>query len=376
MKKITSIFLVLALLLTLASCGSQGSTDSKPIQGVEITDSNVSSPEQESSKTNTEEPSDLTPSNGIQYEISADGEGYAVSWVGQCKDEVVVVPDTYEGKPVIGINFGAFSMCRWITHIYLPDTITYIGDFAFEQCESLVYVDLPQNLLEIGKKAFFRCSSLESVVLPQNVKSLDETFYECEKLKEVIMPSSIAWINNNLFVGCPIKAVQFTSYTEWSILDNNWKEYKLNDASAMAEYFAQPALSTFSPTNLFYTDEQGVVYNINGHMDTYFYATVNRTNDKTISEYTVPAEIHGIPVESIDGNAFSDCTMLKSLFIPASIRMISAEAMKNCSILTNLTFEQPTNWKSKNGNDVDLSVPENNANILNEIGYIEVPKAN
>ncbi len=69
--------------------------------------------------------------------------------------KIIVIPETYKiihghafefckfeevyvGNSVEEIRENAFSGCRNMTKIYLPDSLTYIGDGAFEYCEDLV----------------------------------------------------------------------------------------------------------------------------------------------------------------------------------------------------------------------------------------------
>lgn len=345
MKKLTAIALILALMLSMAACsgGDTSTPEASDIGPAPVPESSEApaepTPEPEPSPEPTPEPVELTPSEGLVFELLPDGQGYELFWAGQCRDEVIVVPDTYEGLPVTAVAFGAFSMCRWVTHIYIPEGVTSIGDFAFEQCEKLVYVELPESLSYLGKKAFFRCNSLESIRLPDNVKSLEETFMECGSLKEVILPENIAWIGSNVFNTCPVESVVFQKYTEWSIMDVNWKEYSLSDPAAMADFF-RLNFSTFSVENLYWTDEQGLVYGIAGDMDTYFYAYLDRTQDKTITDCSIPAEVHGLPLFYVESDAF-----------------------EGCGSLSFLSFEQDGLWQ-KDGADVELSDPAANVGIV------------
>ena len=49
----------------------------------------------------------------------------------------LVVPSTYEGKPVTSIGGSAFYVCTSLTSVTIPDSVTSIGRDAFSGCSSL-----------------------------------------------------------------------------------------------------------------------------------------------------------------------------------------------------------------------------------------------
>ena len=59
----------------------------------------------------------------------------------------------------------AFSFCKVLQSISLPDSLTSIGDSAFSSCISLQSISLPDTLTSIGDSAFYECD-----FLPQEIK--------------------------------------------------------------------------------------------------------------------------------------------------------------------------------------------------------------
>lgn len=72
----------------------------------------------------------------------------------------------------------------------------------------------------------------------------------------------------------------------------------------------------------------------------YFDATTGTItkDDKTITEADIPAEIYGVPVTTIHGDAFYNNSNLKRVTIPDSVTTIKDRTFYNCSKLTEIVI--------------------------------------
>ena len=140
----------------------------------------------------------LTPSEGL--EISVGESSCKVMGFGSCTDRVIVIPETYEGKPVTAIASGAFARYNRASdspysefdEIHLPPTLTSIGDRAFWGADSLkrIYV-YSGNRINVSEYAFWECKSLESIdasVFTLNGKYL---FSDCTSFYEFEIPEGV-----------------------------------------------------------------------------------------------------------------------------------------------------------------------------------------
>ena len=67
-----------------------------------------------------------------------------------------------------------------------------IGSSAFSGCRHLSLVTLPERLVSIGDHAFYECIGLMSINLPRDLESIGAAaFYDCQKLIEICNDSSI-----------------------------------------------------------------------------------------------------------------------------------------------------------------------------------------
>ena len=141
---------------------------------------------------------------GANLEIVAPA---AKNWDGFIQPHgILQIPEriTYDGVEMMVSSIGesAFSLCREIRFVGLPDTIEGLGSFAFYGCELLTKIDLPNSINKIGSYAFSRCSSLQEIILPESLTEIeDETFYDCRCLKRIMLPKNIRKINMGAFGG-------------------------------------------------------------------------------------------------------------------------------------------------------------------------------
>ena len=109
----------------------------------------------------------------------------------------IVIPDT-----VIEIGEGAFSRCRRLSEVSLPNAIHTISKNLFYQC-GLKHIDLPASVKRIGRCAFFM-TALEAIELPCNLQVVGaDAFSMCYRLHSVILPESIKIIEDGAFSDCP-----------------------------------------------------------------------------------------------------------------------------------------------------------------------------
>ncbi len=97
----------------------------------------------------------------------------------------------------------AFSQCRLLENVIMPNGIISIGEDAFWRCSSLTNITIPDSVTSIGRAAFSGCSSLTSITIPDGVTSIgDETFGYCSSLTSITLPDSVTSIGEYAFRGC------------------------------------------------------------------------------------------------------------------------------------------------------------------------------
>ena len=81
----------------------------------------------------------------LSFKYDYETETYYVSYCNTSATGDLVIPSTYNGKPVTSIGSSAFSGCTGLTSITIPDSVTTIGHYAFYNCTSLTSITIPEK---------------------------------------------------------------------------------------------------------------------------------------------------------------------------------------------------------------------------------------
>lgn len=109
----------------------------------------------------------------------------------------VVIPNSVK---IIG---AAFSACKGITSVVIPDSVQEIGEFAFHNCIALTHVTIPNSVQKIGGFTFKDCTALASIVIPDSVQEIGWCAFEgCRSLTAITIPDSVKRIGSATFAGC------------------------------------------------------------------------------------------------------------------------------------------------------------------------------
>ncbi len=180
-----------------------------------------------------------------------------------------------------------------LTTIYLPNTITSIGDNAFDGFTSLTSITIPNSVESIGSYAFRDCIGLENIFIPVSVTKIGgDAFSNCENLKEVDFgeASAAISISTNSFNSCPLEKV---------VLGRT--------------------LSYYFDTDDYYTES------------------------KRLSPFSRKSTLKSVVIKPsvtfIGDFLFYKCTGITEISIPRSVKSIGIDAFRECTSLKKLIFE-------------------------------------
>ena len=243
--------------------------------------------------------------------------------------ENLILPNT-----LITIGEEMFYQSKLKT-VVIPANATTIGNSAFEQCASLISIDIPANVETIGTAVFWGCSSLTTVTFEKGSQlktigggsSYYGAFSYCTALTSIEIPASVETIGASAFKGCSsLATVTFENGSQLKTIGGgSYSSGAFSDCTALTSIEIPASVETIGASAFKGCSSLATVTFENG------------------------SQLKTIGGGSYSSGAFSDCTALTSIEIPASVETIEAAAFKGCSSLATVTFENGSQLKTIGG---------------------------
>ena len=299
------------------------------------------------------------PSEGLEFVKSSDEKSYSVKGIGTCQDTEIVIPDEYEGLPVISIEDSAFKGRTNLTSVVVGDNITLIGRYAFQDCTGLSKAVVSDSVTVINTCAFYNCTGLKEVEIPEGVISIGySAFKACANLTGVEIPDSITSIGEYAFYNCTsLTEIQYNATKCSDFESNNYVFYNAGKNGVGMKITIGANVEKI-PASMFHPyingdryehriisvefEENSVCKSVGGYA---FYNAVNLSSvviPDSVTTIETSAFIYctgltsvsiGNGVASIGGMAFYGCTNLKSIEIPDSVISIGDSIFNGCTSL-------------------------------------------
>ena len=262
--------------------------------------------------------------NGFVYELNPDNATYTVKGLEADNDSTqIVIPSTYQGKPVTSIDASAFKDCSDLISVSISPNIVSIGSYAFDGCDALqgVYITnmsswckinfkgSSSNPLEYARKLYLNNKLVADLVIPAEITTFDRyAFYNCIDLESITVESS-----NTVYKSegnCLIE-----KQTDRLVLGCKNSE--------IPDYVKTIGSSAFEGCKGLTSIEIPSEVDFIG-----FYAFANCVD---LTSIVIPSG-----VEVICDGTFKNCSSLESVEIPVGVTEIGMSAFSGCRKLNNV----------------------------------------
>ncbi|MBP3370386.1 MAG: leucine-rich repeat protein [Clostridia bacterium] len=267
----------------------------------------------------------------------------------------------------------AFAFCDNLKSVSIPNTVNYIGNGAFFHCKSFNSITIPpsveiieswcfaesafaevklsEGLKTIGADCFSECESLTSIYLPDSVSEIGERcFIQCYALRSVKLSSSLKKLPKAVFsrcvsllsLECPssLREIGFSALAECASL----KTLRLNEGLSIIEGFAFNKCNALEgiiefPDSLVSFDQALFFNTVCENVEKVIISkgVQNKSYPKSIFP-NVQELVFKEGVTSIPDSAWSNCTSLKKVSLPRSLKRIQKSAFSECTKLDSVNL--------------------------------------
>ncbi len=251
------------------------------------------------------------------------------------------------GNSVREVGYNTFGGCKMLSHITLPEGLTAIRGCAFYNCSSLSNITIPESVSVIGDSAFMNCTSLTSMRLPKRVTRIESSTFEgCSALKDV-SAWGVTSIGSSAFKGCKKLRDIHYSYNLTTIESSafegcssvtDFKDFGLitsigyaafSGCTGLTEVVIPKSVTSIGGSAFFNCRNLKRVIII-GENVTSIGSYAFRYCDK-LTDVVIPDKVSGIA-----SFAFADCSSLKSVTLPKNLTSIGYAAFYKCRNLESI----------------------------------------
>ena len=280
--------------------------------------------------------------------------------------------------------------CTGLESVEIPEGIKEIGNCVFLNCSSLKEVKLPESLMTIGELAFGDCIGLTSIKIPAGVEEVKEgwwgsgyrgPFYKSENIESVTFEEGMEKIPSRLFQDCTglkkinwpstLKSIDHSAFGSCSSLEkveipegvNEIGQYVFRDCSNLKEVKLPEGLTTLGgmafgncpdltsikiPANVkevkdvwWEGGDRGPFYKSENIESVTFEEGMEKIPSRLFQNCTGLKKINWpSTLKSIDHSAFGSCSSLEKVEIPEGVSEIGQYVFSDCSNLKEVKLPE------------------------------------
>lgn len=367
MKKISLLFLVFLLCLSLLACGQETAPTAE--ESAQEAESSVSKSDSEKKTSSTEtepKPKPIVYAEGLDYEVIEGTQTCMVTGMGSFEGTELHIPSTIDSYTVVAVKQSAFEDNHRLTVVSFPDTLKEIRHDAFRSCSNITEITSFGGTESIGYRAFYRCSSLQEVLLPDSVTDLQEAFEECSSLYRLAIGDGVESIRSYTFSWCPsLVSVELGANVktiEQNAFSGCFKICEVINHSSLPLEKGSDGYGYIAYNAMLLHDGSGKIV----QRGNYLFFTYEKQNYLigylgSSTELVLPANYNGQTYE-IRSYAFYNCDFIRSVTMGDFVTAIGSSAFYDSDSLFSITL-------GKNITRIDSEAFK----YCEKLAYVEIP---
>ena len=286
---------------------------------------------------------------------------------------LIAAKTSLEGEVTVNVGTrliagSAFTGCKNINHVTLPEGVTYIGCNAFNNCSALERINFPASLNFIGDNAFLNCKLREVYLKSPLTIGKMAFFATTPSIQTVVLPKGESTFEDYAFSGQP-GITRINVYEKdpsnlhmgTGVFDDVDKEkcivyvpHEMNGGS-VSDFKATDEWSTFiiqsnnvCADGLFFelndvTKKMTLTYEL---YDSYFnYCTLEENVDMVSNIHAIHAlDELGYTLTSVGARAFEFASQITSITLPETVEHIGMMAFSDLNQMKEFTIPEKVNF--------------------------------
>lgn len=275
------------------------------------------------------------------FEIKTDKKN-TVKILGYSGDEeIVIIPQTINGHPVVSVEKGCFKENLNIREIYMSDFVESVNGDVFKDCSNLEKIHLSDSVTKFTSSAFSGCTSLTEINIPANMTEIPRGLFKDSPLTTIFIGKSVKSISPDAFYkGTPdfaTGAYKKEKTIENLIIDSENESFSSVDSTLISKDGKKLIAELGDPESVIIPEGIEEICaqaydRISSLREVILPSTLKIIGDKAFAGTDITSIEIPESVEHIGIQAFSYCRSLKKLDLFNGLKTIGAQAFEGCPI--------------------------------------------
>lgn len=230
-----------------------------------------------------------------------------------------------------------FSHSKTLKEVFLPNSLTVIGEEAFAECSKLEIVHFSEEIDSIAPRAFYKSGLSGEFLIPEKLRVIGKQAFGGTKLAKVIIKSDVLAANDSIvyMIGGNSVFANCQELTEVEVKEGcTMLELGFDRCSSLSTVSLPSTLRQIGHKSRF---THNYIFNQCKSLESIVLPSklwlvgYNAFANTSLKEIEIPDG-----VQYLGSYAFSDCVQLKSIKMPQQLKQIKQGCFEGCSSLLEI----------------------------------------